>query len=355
MSGRRHISATLTDANGRWIPIDGDQLGRLRVLSGSFDGSRSAALRWSGKLSVLNSEPPGGWGRYMIRIRVVITEEDGTWASHDHGLYIPSTDVAARPGQPVNLELYSPLLRLQDYATPNIVSLAKGVPILPAAWLYATEAGVMSTIGLDAPDRMALTLRENKMWPPGTAHLALVNDLLATAGWMAAEADPSTGWISAQPWVPPSRRPVVHTFEAGEAAIHDAGWQVEQDLFDVPNRMICMTSGGAQEALVAVADNTDPASPTSIPSRGGRVKAATEQHEAASQAALQAIANRRINEASQAVRTIPLKHLWTPGVTLGAVVRVNLEGINELAVVEKQRIDADGTELVESTVRVVVS
>ena len=356
MSGESHqlgFRAALQDERGAPAPIDGDRLGYLRLIGGQLDGSIHTELRWSGQISCLNSTPPGGWDRYQIRISADVRQDGGPLRSVTLGTFIPATSQVARDGRPAELELYSPLLRLRDYLTTETVSVPPKTPILPAAWRFAWEAGVNSDIGIGIPG-LGPEMREAQVWPAGTSHLRIVNDLLATAGWMSADVTP-TGWVTSTPWQPPAQRGVAHTFRAGPEALHAADWVEEQDLFLVPNRVICTTMGGEQPAMSAFADNNDPSSPTSIPARGGRVKAVTEDHEAANQAALQAIANRRIVTMSQKVRNIPLKHIFIPGVTLNSVTQLIGDDINERCVLTTQTIPLRYDALVESGLRVVVS
>lgn len=356
MSGeaqRVSISATLRNADGTAaVPIDGNPLGQLQLLDGELDGSIHTALRWSGKITVLNSTPEGGWDRYRIAIHSTTTT-DGVRHRHQLGTFIPATSMRPRPGQPAEIELYSSLLLLQDYCTTETVSVLPTLAILPSAWLFAYEAGVSSDIGIGIPG-LGPEMREAQVWPAGTPHLRIVNDLLATAGWTSADVTP-TGWVTAEPWRAPSSRGVAHVFRAGPEALHTADWSEEQDVFSIPNRVVCHTAGGEEPALSAFAEDLDPNSPTSIPSRGGRVVTLVEEHEAASQAALQAIADRRIATVTQRVRNITLRHLPVPGVSLNSVVQLVNDEINERCVVTKQRVPLSSGGLVESNLRVVTT
>ena len=355
MSGearRVSISASLLNANGTAVPIDGNPIGQLQLLDGELDGSIHTALRWSGKITVLNSAPEGGWDRYRISIQSTTTG-DGATRWHQLGTFIPATSMRPRPGQPAEIELYSSLLLLQDSCTTETVSVLPTLAILPSAWLFAYEAGVNSDIGLGIPG-LGPEMREAQVWPAGTPHLRIVNDLLATAGWTSADVTP-TGWVTAEPWRAPSSRGVAHTFRAGPEALHTADWSEEQDVFSIPNRVVCHTAGGEEPALSAFAEDHDPNSPTSIPSRGGRVVTLVEEHEAASQAALQAIADRRIATVTQRVRNITLRHLPVPGVSLNSVVQLVNDEINERCVVTKQRVPLSSGGLVESNLRVVTT
>ena len=106
--------------------------------------------------------------------------------------------------------------------------------------------------------------------------------------------------------------------------------------------------------MTATADNTDPASPYSIPSRGRVVARTYAGVEAADQPTLDALAARYLADASTPSATLEVQHASVP-LDGNDVVRFASAGVDTLAVVEGWQVDLTPGSLMTGNWREVVS
>ena len=156
-------------------------------------------------------------------------------------------------------------------------------------------------------------LREAIVWPAGTSRLSIVDSLMQAINYNRVWAD---GWgrYRLEPFVNPADRPPVWTFQPGELAIHSPEWKRQQNITGIPNKVILTTSGDdEQEALRAVASNTNPDSPYSYQARGNRwVVRDYDGVEAVDQPTLDSLAQRYLSNASRAVASYHVSHAPIP-------------------------------------------
>lgn len=197
------------------------------------------------------------------------------------------------------------------------------------------------------------TLSAGVVWPAGTSHLEIINDLLARINYFSLWCD-GYGRYVVQPYARPTDRPRMWDFSEGADAIHLPEFERAADLAGVPNEVVLTTSGnGDDEALVGVASNDNPASPFSTVSRGRTITLA-ETAEADDQATIDALAQRRLDAASLASATITMSHEVLP-VALNDVATFDTAGVDALAVIEKFTLDLAADALMVTTLREVLA
>lgn len=147
------------------------------------------------------------------------------------------------------------------------VHVAKGTRIVP--WVVnrlVNDVGVPRH--LVAATDLGTVTASDRTYDPKDSALTIINDLLTKSGYWSLRAD-TTGVLVVAPWDAPADRAPVFTFEKGEAGLTRPEWTRTQDLSSVPNRVVAATSGSEdEEALVGVAELTDPKDPFSIANRG---------------------------------------------------------------------------------------
>lgn len=199
-----------------------------------------------------------------------------------------------------------------------------------------------------------LTTRSPQTWEPGTSRLRIINDLLDGINYFSLWAD-RRGLYRAEPYRRPQDRALAATFAAGEASIHSPRWSRAQDIAGVPNRTVLVVEGDEDTpGMVATADNADPASPYSIPSRGRVVARTYTGVEAADQPTLDAMAARYLADASTPSATLEVQHASVP-LDGNDVVRFASSGVDTLAVVEGWQVDLTPGSLMTGNWREVVS
>lgn len=185
-----------------------------------------------------------------------------------------------------------------------------------------------------------LLARESIQFKAGEPVLTIVNELLDAAGYWSLTAD-GGGTYRVYPYQLPSERPVVWDFEAGVQAIHTPSWSKDQNISNVPNRVVCRTGGEDDKpALVGVAENTREDSPYSFQARGRWVTRVYDV-EAAGQAEINALAQRRLIQAGNPVSTVKIEHAPVP-VFPRQAVRFKSEGIDTTATIAKMSFSSPG-------------
>lgn len=153
---------------------------------------------------------------------------------------------------------------------------------------------------------------ELMVWPAGTSILKIMNELLGKINYAWVWVD-RFGQFRIEPDIDLNTAPVVHEFRRGAVAIHSVDYEETQDYLTVPNRVICMTQGSAEEpALIGTYTNTDPNSPYSVQARGGRVIDKVYQVEAADQKTIDSKARSYLQSSLTPPRYLNVKHASLP-------------------------------------------
>lgn len=225
------------------------------------------------------------------------------------GVYVPTEPTLQRGLRPTVEVSFSPKTAVvDDDDVTDSWSLPRNTMIIDAVVDLLESTGESKITATDSDARTS----SDVVFEAGTSKLTVINELLTSAGYGSLWCD-GTGHFRVEPYVEPSARPVVRTFEAGETAIHFPDWSREQDLLSVPNR-VQVISPGDQDAppIIGVAENTDPESPYSIPSRGRVISRSEEVSDLSSVAAANAHAARLLAGGMSPVATLDVTHGIVP-------------------------------------------
>ncbi|WP_115728242.1 hypothetical protein [Actinomyces culturomici] len=317
----------------------------IRVLDGVTGGSvslsASTRLRASGSLSIRETGEPIDWLSQRVRIDYEPVGVEG-WPL---GVFLLSTpqDAYSDSGRAWDVELLGKLAILDGTAVEATTSVEAGENLVGAAKQFAVEAGW---------DRIAVTPSQTVaasqiVWEAGTSLLTIINDLLSAAGYWAAFVD-GYGVLQLQPYTRPASRAQAFAFVEGEESIHSAEWTRDQDLASVPNRVVLVGQGsGDTPALVGVATNEDPESPYSVQRRGRWISLSETGVEAADQATIDALAHRRLIDASTPQATLQISHMPIPIVPNDAGV-FRSQGVDARVVVKSVEYQLDPTALAKT-------
>lgn len=214
-------------------------------------------------------------------------------------------------------------------------SLLPGDAVIPA---------VMGLLESSGQTRIALTpsdaVRSSEYTAEaGTSKLKIINELLTGIGYWALWCD-GTGQFRVQPYVDPASRPIRRAFQHGDASIHLPDWAHEQNLADVPNRIILRTHGDKDTpALVGVAVNDNPDSPFSFANLGYWTGPEGETVEAESQQVIDQLAARKLADAMHPVSRIEVGHKPVPLDPNDVVEFIPEDGVRRLATVQRMTLD----------------
>jgi hypothetical protein len=147
------------------------------------------------------------------------------------------------------------------------------------------------------------TLPVAKEWAPGATRLQIINDLLTEINYFALWFD-ENGYAVAEPYVSPQDRSSEYTYEDNDDSVIFPDPEQQKDLFNVPNKWICVVSDSDRTPLVSTYTNDNPDSETSTVSRG-RTITRFETVDAVDQTTLDAKVLRLAQEDSQVYEHVP--------------------------------------------------
>lgn len=295
----------------------------VRVVSDWTNGSVEQNIDriiTGGATFVLDEPEVADW--MVARFRPWIEVNGFSWPL---GVYLSTspTEVNTPTGKRWEVGGLDKLSVLDEHHLTHSIQLGTGTPVTEFVVDLIHRAGESSV----AVTQSAATLSNPVAWPPTTSLLRVINDVLLAINYRAVWCD-MWGQYRIEPYVLPSERPVVWTFQPGAGlALHTASWDRTQDITAVPNRVVLTTNGDDDdEGMKATAENTDPESPYSYPRRGNRwVTRSYEGVEASNQATLDALAERYLVNASSPIASFTFEHAPFPMEPLDSV-RVSTGG-----------------------------
>lgn len=224
---------------------------------------------------------------------------DDDWVEWPQGVFLLSTPTRATDDTGAvfrDVEGYDGLQVYADDKVTDRYTVAAGVA-------YTTA---VSTLLGSVPKNVTLssaTLPTDKEWEPGTAKLAIINDLLSAVNYESLSFD-ENGVAVVRPYTSPQDRAEEYTYADDDDSLILPDVEQELDLFAVPNRWVLVVSDPDRASLTSSYTNTDPASPTSTVRRGRTIVDFRTEQDAADQAALDAKTARLAFEASQVYEAI---------------------------------------------------
>ena len=323
------------------------------VTGGSLTMNLHASLRRTGSITYAGESV--AWYRYRVRPVYHWTGVDGIARSWPLGVLIPDTTGVEYMdgGHTRTVDLYDKIDILAQDAFTGPYTVPAGVNIVAAVEAVITAGDTEARHAIYPSVEAA---RVNRVWEPGTSRLRVINDLLESINYAALYTD-DDGIYRAEPYRAPGSRPSVYEFADDHTGIYSPEFSHEKDTYAAANRVVCIVQGTDDKpGLRAVAENRDPESLISYPARGRWVTRVEEGLEAASQAALQAQADRLILEEANAVSKYQLRHAPVP-IGLGDMVGFtrDTEGIRTRGTVESIEYSLETGALCSTTLREVVA
>ncbi len=164
---------------------------------------------------------------------------------------------------------------------------------------FLTECGIFRLLA----DRCDEVLLCDRQWEMGTTYLDLVNELLEEMGFLPLWFD-SDGYARLSAYCPLTVDNVEHIYRRGDCHLA-SDCSSEWDVFDAKNVFVAVAdSPYLDESMVASASNDDPNSPISTVHLGRVMAEVMVLENVASQAALQAYAERVRDESMLSVEEV---------------------------------------------------
>lgn len=303
------------------------------VISSSISRDLEAETLGSASITMSSS-----LGECYIRIYLV-TIQNGIRERFPLGTYMIQTPKYSFDGKIKNISMdaYTPLIELKEKHPPLGYSILKDSNIMEAAYLILREQ-MRAPVGRAKADD---TLFTNFVSNLDDTWMTFILDLVANAN-MRLELDELGRVIFAPKQALETLQPV-WTFDTNNSSILYPNFDIEHDLYGIPNEVEVVYSNGNMTSSVKVV-NDNPNSPVSTVARGRRITHRITNPEVVgnpSEAQIKEYAERTLRSMSSIAYTVSYKHGYCP-VRIGDCVRLNYENAglkNVKAMVISQSID----------------
>lgn len=248
------------------------------------------------------------WFRDEIRPELILDGE-----SYPLGVFLPTTVSPERDAttESIRVEAYDRSWLAREMRAEEIPFFAAGTNYLQAVRSLLASCG----IGLVSSTETDLSLTEPREdWNQGTSFLSIINKLLEEINYKSLWFD-SQGMARLEPYETVSAANIRHTLDDRDVQnMILPTISRETDVFNAPNVFIVICSNPDKDGdMTASAVNTSPQSPLSVGRRGRRIVQVTRIDNVASQAELQAMADRQLTDSLVSGETIQVETGLLPG------------------------------------------
>ena len=234
-------------------------------------------------------------------------------------------------------------LKLLDYTRLLDVPLGVVYSVAPGDIVTTKVREILFSVGvMDAAiTESSGSVVNGTYWAPVETKRKVVNDLLDSLGFGAIHAD-AWGQLQVGPYQRPSDRPVSPNtgFVHGLTCTYSPEFTIEHDISNVPNHAVLVSRADRNEEPIVAEAWLPAAHPNSVENRAGLEIPYTEDgvdlavpplpesptqqqiddYNAARQAALNLLANKRLQDRANPSRTFQVTNRWSP-IPLGTVAR----------------------------------
>lgn len=297
------------------------------VTGGSITRNQDTAL---GEQASIDVHGDIDLGADLLRIWADLSYTDGTTESIPLGTFLPDgpkRQISGGEDITIPLTLYGRLRELDDDQFTQPVSIPAGGN--PMDWIEQT----ITAAGLKVAAHESCVYRMGAAWTFGTGEtrdkskLDAINALLDLAGWSSAATDPY-GQVLLTPYRDPSQRAPTWEFTQGPYARFQRAMTDERDWFDTANQ-VKVIYGTQEREITGIAQDTDPDSGFSIPSRGriiSKTYTYSDLPEGKSDAQLKSMAQAKAKEllatSQSVIHRVTFTHIYAP-VTVGDVIHLD--------------------------------
>ena len=286
------------------------------VISSRISRDLEAETLGSASISITES-----LGECYIRM-YLITIQNGIRERHPLGTYMVQTPSYSFDGKVKNITMdaYTPLIELKEKHPPLGYSIRKDENIMARAYSIMREQ-------MRGP--VVQTTKDTKLHHNFIANLddtwiSFTRDLISNAD-MRLELDELGRVLFAPEQELESLQPI-WTFDTGNSSILYPSFDIQHDLYGIPNEVEVIYSNGTTSSSITVI-NDDPNSPVSTVSRGRRITHRITNPSVVgkpSEAELKEYAKRMLKSLSSIEYTVTYTHGYCP-VRVGDCVRLNYE------------------------------
>lgn len=248
---------------------------------------------------------------------------------HPAGVFLPAnvTEETENGLTLLQVEAYDRSWRVQTEDAGAVTEYAAGSTYLDVVERILAQAG----IALTQTTPNAAALAAGRVWTGNTDPLKMANELLEEINykqlWFTAE-----GVAVLEPYAEPSAENIQHTLDGNNVrSLLLPRIRRQTDIYSAANVFKCVCATPDKSAiLTATAVNNSPSSPFSVIRRGRRIVKTVQVRNIASQADLQAYADRLRNESMLRGETIQVETALLPGYGVADVVALHYGDLSAL-------------------------
>lgn len=301
----------ITTSFCRLLNTNDQQIGIINEFQGgNVEQNQFATIQGGGTVNLKTSSAWDiDWGRDRIQPVTVVNGIEIPW-----GVYLiekpTTTHDDEKRSQTVGVSLLDKTSILTQAVPPETISYPAGANVVEIVGAILTDLGQTRIISTPSP----LTLPASKVYPvtEEMSWLRIVNDLLSVINYRGLHCD-EFGNYRIDPYVSLRDRGVDWVFEFGADSLYLPRWVETEDWYGVPNHVRLVTQGDSEiPGMVANAYNEDPNSRFSTVSRGRVISFPEAGVDAADQATLDALAERRLESLTTSVTNIEVAHAPIP-------------------------------------------
>lgn len=283
------------------------------------------------------------WAKHRIGIDYILTYKGGQIVT-PCGIYIPSApkrDMSSA-GSNIDLEFFDKTIILRQDALRSTKSFAKNSLITDAVRWIITSTGETNVAITPSTKKFS----SNRVYMAGTTKLEILQKLLKDLDYFSVWCD-GNGQYQCHPRREPKQRGITYTFGEGATSIHSASWELDQDGFEVPNRVVAIgRQPGKGKAKFAIAE--DLTSRWGFNARGRWITRVERDLEEKTQAKLKAKAESLLKESQDIHDKITIRHGFLP-VQMNDIARFASQGYSGTFAWRTMRANLTPTALAEST------
>jgi hypothetical protein len=286
------------------------RIGTVPFWDGRLDVSANASVTRSLALSMLTEDAERIGPTHRLQPAMQLRMPDGGFFEWPLGVFLPTSPVrfSTETGRRYcDMEAYDQAVVLRDDLLLSPLTVPEGTKYLEAAYQQLQAVGVTRLL----EDDLGTSTAEDLQFAPGTSRLEIVNAFLTAINYRDVWFD-EYGFARFTLYQPAYGRRINHLYAADELSVTTPAIRAARDEFGVPNVILCVASR-AEGVLYARWENTNAASPLSIPRRGRRVVRRVDVDNIVDQATLDEYALRLGNQLSAVADEVQFETLCMPG------------------------------------------
>ena len=278
---------------------------------------------YSGTVTLANENPIKLEKDRLVRVKHVVTADGVTDSRTIATMFVKDCPGSSKFGlTKYKANCYSTLYRYTQDVLTSDFSRKKGYNAVQAIRDIVEETGGKLRV-LDGTDT-SRTFGNDVWLELGTTRMEALNTI---AGWIDSQiACDAEGYVTIEPYLRPSEKPVKYTFEAGRNCTYLPGVEEEDNRADIVNRVVAYYTRESKKdddqypLTDRVCVELDAKSAFSYERCGRYQTEVIKLTEPCSHEDLEKKASTYLNENSGEIRHYTIEHVSIPGLTVGEVV-----------------------------------